>query len=60
VVTHGRYLRVLLASVLDGYGLEQMHELGHANTCVNRLVHAGDSFRAELLNCTAHLDDAAA
>jgi hypothetical protein len=37
-----------------------MHELGHANTCVNRLVHAGDSFRAELLNCTAHLDDAAA
>ena len=60
VVTHGRYLRVLLASVLDGYGLEQMHELGHSNTCVNRLVHAGDSFRAELLNCTAHLEDAAA
>jgi len=58
VVTHGRYLRVLLASVLEDYGLEHMHELGHANTCVNRLVHTGDTFRADLLNCTAHLEEA--
>jgi probable phosphoglycerate mutase len=56
VVTHGRYLRVLLASVLEDYGLDQMHEFGHANTCVNRLVHDGDRFRADLLNCTAHLE----
>jgi probable phosphoglycerate mutase len=55
VVTHGRYLRVLLASVLDDYGLDDMHRLDHANTCVNRVVHADGRFRAELLNCTAHL-----
>jgi probable phosphoglycerate mutase len=56
VVTHGRYLRVLLASVLDEYSLDQMHQLDHSNTCVNRLVHTGDRFEARLLNCTAHLN----
>jgi probable phosphoglycerate mutase len=55
IVTHGRYLRVLLASILDDYTLDDMHRLDHANTCVNRVVHAGGRFRAELLNCTAHL-----
>jgi len=58
VVTHGRYLRVLLATLLDGYGLEHMQELGHSNTCVNRVVCTGDRFRADLLNCTAHLSSA--
>lgn len=56
VVTHGRYLRVLLASVLNEYGLEHMNNLGHANTCVNRLTWRRDRFHADLLNCTAHLD----
>ncbi len=55
VVTHGRYLRVLLATLLEEYGLEQMHELDHSNTCVNRLVYRENQFRADLLNCTAHL-----
>ena len=55
VVTHGRYLRVLLASMLDDYGLGDMHRLDHDNTCVNRVVYAAGQFRAELLNCTAHL-----
>lgn len=55
VVTHGRYLRILLASLLDAYGLERMHELPHSNTAVNRLVPRDDSFEADLLNCTAHL-----
>lgn len=55
VVTHGRYLRVLLATILDGYGLEDMAELEHSNTCVNRVVSDGGSFRPDLLNCTAHL-----
>jgi probable phosphoglycerate mutase len=55
VVTHGRYLRVLLASMLDDYGLGDMHRLDHDNTCVNRVVHRAGQFRAELLNCTAHL-----
>lgn len=56
VVTHGRYLRVLLASHLSDYGLGDMHRLDHANTCVNRVVHADGQFRADLLNCTAHLE----
>jgi len=59
VVTHGRYLRVLLASVLDAYDLGDMHRLDHSNTCVNRVVYAGGRFRAELLNCTAHLSASA-
>lgn len=57
VVTHGRYLRVLLATVLDDYGLEHMSDLDHSNTCVNRVVWNGERARADLLNCTAHLLD---
>jgi probable phosphoglycerate mutase len=57
VVTHGRFLRIMLASLLDEYGLKRMHELPHSNTAVNRLVHHQDVFKAELLNCTAHLDE---
>jgi len=60
VVTHGRYLRVLLATVLDDYGLEHMQELGHSNTCVNRVVVDDGRARAELQNCTAHLASAEA
>lgn len=55
VVTHGRYLRVLLASICDGYDLSHMSEMGHANTCVNRIVYRRGRFTADLLNCTAHL-----
>lgn len=55
IVTHGRYLRVLLASLLESYGLEDMHRLDHTNTCVNRMVYADGRFQADLLNCTAHL-----
>ena len=56
VVAHGRLLRVLLASVLPEYGLGRMHDLAHANTSVNRLTLEGGTWRADLLNCTAHLD----
>jgi probable phosphoglycerate mutase len=55
VVTHGRYLRVLLATLLDDHGLEHMQELGHSNTCVNRVVYEDGQAQADLLNCTAHL-----
>jgi len=57
VVAHGRFLRIILAVLLEEYGLQRMEELGHANTCVNHLVHEDGVFRAELLNCTAHLMD---
>ena len=60
VVTHGRYLRVLLATILDDYGLEHMQELGHSNTCVNRVVVEDGRAQAELQNCTAHLSSAEA
>ena len=58
VVTHGRYLRVLLATILDDYGLEHMQELGHSNTCVNRVVVEDGRAWADLQNCTAHLSSA--
>ncbi|MDX1546599.1 MAG: histidine phosphatase family protein [Rhodothermales bacterium] len=58
VVTHGRFLRVLLASHLDGYRLEQMDEIAHANTGVYAVVCRGGRFEARLHNCTAHLDAA--
>lgn len=56
VVTHGRFLRILLASLLDEYGLERMHEIPHSNTAVNRVVCCEGTFEADLLNCTAHLE----
>ncbi|HHP7238211.1 histidine phosphatase family protein [Longibacter sp.] len=54
-ITHGRFLRVLLSSICDGYDLSHMASLGHDNTCVNRIVFNGDLFTADILNCTAHL-----
>lgn len=54
-VTHGRFLRVLLASILEGYDLSRMSDFGHNNTSVNRVTHQDGVFRADLLNCTAHL-----
>lgn len=58
VVSHGRLLRVLLASILEG-GLERMDDFHHANTCVNVITHRSGRFDASLLNCTAHLDGVA-
>lgn len=54
VVSHGRLLRVLLATLLE-VGLERMDEFKHANTCVNILNYSPDGFESSLLNCTAHL-----
>jgi len=55
-VTHGRYLRVLIAAICDFYDLSDMSTLGHDNTCVNRIMHRQGRFHADLLNCTAHLN----
>lgn len=59
VVTHGRYLRVLLATLLEAYGLERMEEIPHANTGVNTLRYGNGRFEIDLLNCTAHLEASA-
>ena len=55
VVAHGRFLRILLASLLDEYGIARMEELHHTNTGVNHLIHDGQRFEARTLNCTRHL-----
>lgn len=58
VVTHGRFLRVLIASLLNQeYGLEKMHEIEHTNTGVNHLVFREEGCEAQVLNCTAHLGE---
>lgn len=59
VVAHGRYLRILLASILDDYSLADMHRLSHSNTCVNRVVCREGRVQADTLDCTAHLADGA-
>lgn len=56
IVTHGRLLRVLIASVLDDYGLSRMSDITHSNTGVNRLTYYRGRFSAEVINCTDHLD----
>lgn len=62
VVSHGRTIRVLLATLLrrdDAEALAHMHDYQHANTSVNVLVVEDDgTVRADLLNCIAHLPGA--
>jgi broad specificity phosphatase PhoE len=57
IVTHGRFLRVLLATLLEEYGLARMQDIKHANTAVNKVVLQAGCYEARLLNCTAHLDN---
>ncbi|NBC19317.1 MAG: histidine phosphatase family protein [Bacteroidetes bacterium] len=59
VVTHGRMLRVLLASLLDGYTLDHMDTFDHSNTGVNELRYRQGRYEPRTLNCTAHLDGTA-
>lgn len=55
VVTHGRWLRVLLSTILEGYRLESMDELLHTNTAVSRILHRDDRFAADFIATTDHL-----
>ena len=57
VVTHGRFLRVILASLLTEYGLKRMEELTHSNTGVNHLVSDdGKNWQLKTLDCVQHLE----
>lgn len=56
IVAHGRFLRVVLASLLDAYGLSRMDEIPHSNAAVNHLVARSGRFEARFLNCTDHLE----
>lgn len=55
VVAHGRFLRILLATLLEEFGVARMEELRHSNTGVNHLIHNGTRFIAQRLDCTTHL-----
>lgn len=57
IVTHGRWLRVLLASILPEYGLARMNDIHHHNTAVNKIeVDASGRATACYLNDISHLD----
>lgn len=49
VVAHGVVIRVLLTTLLDGYGPEHFDVIGIPNAVLNDLRHAGDRWRAEAL-----------
>ncbi len=55
VVAHGRFLRILISSILDAYGLQRMEEIKHANTGINYITHGPDGFAMHYLNNTDHL-----
>lgn len=57
VVSHGRALRVLLASLLHADGLRAMPVFEHSNTGVNELAVEADAVAPVVLNCTLHLAD---
>ncbi len=57
IVTHGRLIRVLLASILPEFGLTEMHRIAHTNTGVHKILHREGTFSACYLNCTRHLED---
>lgn len=57
VVTHGRFLRVFLATALDQGNPSRMDRFEHANTGVYRLVHGGAGFTNDLVNSTTHLEE---
>lgn len=55
IVTHGRFLRIVLASLLPEFGLKRMEQVKHTNTSLNVLSFDGERFKAALLNDTSHL-----
>lgn len=58
IVSHGRLLRVLIASILSDYGLTRMEEVKHTNTAVNKLIYRDGRYEAVLLNDTSHVEEA--
>ncbi len=59
VVTHGRWLRILLASILDDYRLENMEDLLHRNTAITHLRHVEGRFEPQMLASDEHLEEVA-
>ena len=55
IVSHGRFLRVLIASLLPEYGLLRMHDLEQANTAFNHLIFSEGRYQAKTLSSVTHL-----
>lgn len=54
-VLHGRLLRILLSNWLQ-YGLQNMHQVPHANGALYHLQWDGEGYEHVYLNKTEHLD----
>ena len=57
LVSHGRFIRVLLASIMEDYDLSRMNELKQDNTAFNHIVFKNGRYRAENLQCVLHLSE---
>lgn len=55
VVTHGRYMRIMLASLLYDHDLTQMPNVPHANTGLYVVRHHNGTFVADVTNSVSHL-----
>lgn len=57
VVTHGRFIRVLLSTILEGYSLQQMDEFLHKNTAVSKITVNAEGVSPAYLKCLEHLEE---
>ena len=55
VVTHGRYMRIMLASLLYDGDLTQMPNVPHSNTGLYVITHTNGTFEAQVTNSVRHL-----
>ena len=56
IVTHGRFLRICLAGLLNpDHGLRRMEDIKHTNASLHVLTWDGERYEAALLNDTFHL-----
>ena len=56
LVSHGRFIRILLASIVEGYTIDRMGALKQGNTAFNHLMFVDGLYQAEKLNCLDHLE----
>ena len=59
IVTHGRWLRILLSSVLEDYTPRRMDELLHRNTAVSHVRYADGAYTVGFLASHDHLEEPA-
>ena len=56
IVTHGRFIRVLLSTILDNYSLLDMDSFLHKNTAISKLKIDPDGIHPEFLCCASHIN----